>query len=121
MVSYTYELQDPKILLSNLRQGLVALGGEWTELAPLMLEGNVEYRPKKVNPMRSGYQYVYQRAKLDLTIYFPENIFEQLLAWLDREKLETLKAVVQSSLSKRSGYDINAFQIRGIIEEKAET
>jgi hypothetical protein len=121
MVSYTYELQGPNILLSNIRQGMVALGGEWVEQAPLMREGHVEYRPKKINPMQSGYQYVYQRAKLDLTIYFPEKTFEHLLEWLDREKLEILKAVVQSSLHKRSGYDINAFHIRGIIEEEAGT
>ncbi|MCH7622979.1 MAG: hypothetical protein IIB46_02735 [Nitrospinae bacterium] len=119
MASYTYELQDPNILLSNIRQGLMALGGGWTELAPLMREGHVEYRPKKINPMRSGYHYVYQRAKLDLIIYFPENIFEHLLEWFDREKLEIMKAVVQSSLPKRSGYDVNEFHIRGIIEEEA--
>lgn len=119
MVSYTYELQNPNILLSNIRRGLLALGGEWSEFAAYMREGHVEYRPKRVNPMRSGYQFVYQRAKLDLTIYFPEKIFERLLEWLDREKLEVLKAVVQSSLSKRSGYDINEFHIRGIIEEEA--
>ena len=85
-----------------------------------MRDGHVEYRPKKVNPMRSGYQYVYQRAKLDLTLYFPETIFERLLEWLDREKLEIMKAVVQSSLSKRSGYDINEFHIRGIIAEERQ-
>jgi len=121
MVSYTYELQDPNILLSNVRQGLLALGGEWNEVAAFIREGHVEYRPKQVNPMRSGYRYVYQRAKLDLTLYFPEKIFERLLEWLDREKLEILKAVVQSSLSKRSGYDINEFHIRGVIEEARET
>ena len=119
MTSFTYELQDPNILLSNIRQGLVALGGGWTELAPLMREGHVEYRPKKVNPMRSGYLYVYQRAKLDLTLYFPKSIFEHLLQWLDREKLEILKAVVQSALPKRSGYDVNEFHIRSIIANEA--
>ncbi|GJL77697.1 MAG: hypothetical protein NPINA01_06860 [Nitrospinaceae bacterium] len=120
MASYTYELQDPNLLLSNIRQGLVALGGEWNEIALFMKEGHVEYRPKKVNPMRSGYRYVYQRAQLDLTLYFPEKIFERLLEWLDREKLEVMKAVVQSSLSKRSGYDINEFHIRGIIDESRD-
>lgn len=121
MVSYTYELQDPNILLSNTRSGLLALGEEWSEVAAFIREGHVEYRPKQVNPMRSGYRYVYQRAKLDLTLYFPEKTFERLLEWLDREKLEILKAVVQSALSKRSGYDVNEFHIRGIIGEDKET
>ncbi len=120
MVSYTYELQDPNILLSHVRSGLVALGEEWSEVAEFIREGHVEYRPKKINPMRSGYRYEYQRAKLDLTFYFPENIFERLLEWLDREKLEVLKAVVQAALSKRSGYDVNEFHIRGIIGEVRE-
>ena len=75
MVSYTYELQDPNILLSNTRSGLLALGWEWNEVAAFIREGHVEYRPKQINPMRSGYRYVYQRAKLDLTFYFPEKNF----------------------------------------------
>lgn len=66
--------------------------------------------------MRSGSQFVYQRAKLNLTLYFPENIFEHFLKELDSGKLELLKAVVQSSLPKRSGYDINEFKILGIIK-----
>ena len=116
MASYTYELQDPSILLSNIRQGLSALeGGNWAEIASFVREGHVEYRPMRVNPMRSGYQYIYQRAKLNLTIYFPEKIFERLLELLDRESLEMLKAVVQAALPKRSGYDIHEFHIRGII------
>lgn len=121
MVSYTYELQDPNILLSNIRRELLALGGKWNEIASLMREGHVEYRPKKVNPMRSGRRYTYQRAKLDLTLYFPETVFERLLEWLDRESLEVMKAAVQSSLSRRSGYDINEFHIRGVIAEEKRT
>ncbi len=117
MVSYTYELQDPQVLLSNLRQGLKALGDGWVEIASLMPRGRVEYRPVRVNPMKSGYRYVYQRARLDVTLYFPEKIFERLLEFLDPEKVEILKAVAQSSLPKRSGYDIHEFKIRGLIEE----
>lgn len=117
MVSYTYELVEPSVLLSNIRQGLLALDGDWAEVASLIREGHVEYRPIRMNPMRSGYRYVYQRAKLDMTLYFPEKVFERLLELLDREKLEILKAVVQSAMPKRAGYDLNVFQIRGIIEE----
>ncbi len=117
MPSYTYELQEPGILLSNIRQGLTALGGDWLEIAPLMREGHVEYRPIRANPMRSGYRYEYKRARLDLNLYFPEPLFETLHAFLDGEKLQILKAVVQAALPKRSGYDIHAFKILGIIEE----
>ena len=35
---------------------------------------------------------------------------------MDTEKVEILKAVAQSSLSKRSGYDIYEFKIHGIID-----
>ena len=118
MASYTYDLQDPKILLSNVRQGLLKLEDDWTEIASFMLEGLAEYRPQRVSPMRSGYRFVYQRAKVDLTVYFPEKIFERLLEYLDREKLEILKAVFQAGLPKRSGYDLNEFRIRGIIDTK---
>jgi hypothetical protein len=118
MASYTYELQDPSVLLSHVRQGLLAVGEEWSEIAAFMPQGRVEYRPVRVNPMRSGYRYVYQRARLDLTLYFPEKIFERLLELLTSEKLELLKAVIQSSLPKRSGYDLNAFKIRGIIVDE---
>jgi hypothetical protein len=118
MASYTYDLQDPKILLSNVRQGLMKLEDDWTEIASFMLEGLAQYQPQRVNPMRSGYRFVYQRAKVDLTVYFPEIIFERLLELLDREKLEILKAVFQAGLPKRSGYDLNEFRIRGIIDGK---
>jgi len=117
MKTYTYDLEDPKALLSRVRQGLVALGGEWEAIAPLMLEGTAEYRPRRASPMRSGYRFVYQRAKLDLTVYFPEAGFERLHAFLDQEKLPLLKGVFQASLPRRSGYDLNEFVIRGVIDD----
>lgn len=117
MASYTYELHDASVLLSNVRRGLMDLGGEWVEVASFMPQGHVEYRPLKINPMRSGYRYVYQRALLNLTLYFPEKIFERLLEILTIEKLQLFKSVIQSSLPRRSGYDLNEFKIRGIIGE----
>ena len=116
MPSYTYELPEQGRLLSLIRENLNKVGEEWKEIADFMLEGHVEYKPLKANPMRSGSQFVYQRAKVNLTIYFPERIFEHFLGWLDSEKLELFKAVVQSSLPKRSGYDIHEFKILGIID-----
>ena len=117
MPSYTYELPEQGRLLSLIRENLNKIGGEWKEIADFMLAGHVEYKPLRANPMRSGSQYVYQRAKVNLTIYFPENIFEHFLNWLDSEKLELFKAVVQSSLPRRSGYDIHEFKILGVIAE----
>ena len=116
MPSYTYELPEQGRLLSLIRENLNKVGEEWKEIADFMLKGHVEYKPLKANPMRSGSQFVYQRAKVNLTIYFPERIFEHFLSWLDSEKLELFKAVVQSSLPKRSGYDIHEFKILGIID-----
>ena len=118
MASYTYELHEHSRLLSIIRQGLLAVGGEWTEIASFMREGHVEYLPERINPIRNGYKYVYQRAKLNLTLYFPEKIFERMLEILDAEKLEIFKGVIQSSLPKRSGYDLHEFKIRGIIDSK---
>ena len=118
MPSYTYELPEQGRLLSITRENLNKIGEEWNEVADFMLEGHVEYRPQRASPMRSGAQFVYQRAKLNMTLYFPERIFEHLLEWLDSEKLEILKAVVQSSLPKRSGFDIHEFKILGIITEE---
>ena len=115
MPSYTYELPEQGRLLSLTRENLIKVGKEWKEIADYMLEGHVEYKPLRTNPMRSGSQFVYQRAKLNLTLYFPEAIFDLLLDSLNPEKLELFKAVVQSSLPRRSGYDINEFQILGII------
>ncbi|MBT3367934.1 MAG: hypothetical protein HN472_09840 [Nitrospina sp.] len=114
MPSYSYELPEQGRLLSLVRENLNKVGEEWKEVADFMLEGHVEYKPMRANPMKSG--FVYQRAKLNLTLYFPERIFEHLLDWLDSGKLELLKAVVQSSLPRRSGYDIHEFKILGIIE-----
>ena len=116
MPSYTYELPEQGRLLSLIRENLNKVGEEWKEIADFMLKGHVEYKPLKANPMRSGSWFVYQRAKVNLTLYFPEPIFEHFLSWLDSEKLELFKAVVQSSLPKRSGYDIHEFKILGIID-----
>ncbi len=116
MPSYSYELPEQGRLLSLIRENLSKVGEEWKMMADFMLEGHVEYKPLRTNPMRSGTQFVYQRAKLNLTLYFPERIFEHLINELDSQKLELLKAVVQSSLPKRSGYDIHEFKILGIIE-----
>lgn len=118
MPSYTYELPEQGRLLSLTRENLNKVGEEWREVADYMLEGHVEYKPQRSRPMMSGSQFVYQRAKVNLTLYFPEKIFEHLLEWLDSGKLELLKAVVQSSLPKRSGYDIHEFKILGVIREK---
>jgi hypothetical protein len=116
MPSYTYELPEQSILLSNIRQNLLKVGPEWDEMAAFMREGHVEYAPIRNNPMRSGYKFVYQEAKLNLTLYFPEKIFNHMLEILNPEKIQILKAVVESSLPKRSGYLINEFKIRGIME-----
>ena len=79
MPSYTYELPEQGRLLSLIRENLNKVWEEWKEIADFMLEGHVEYKPLKANPMRSGSQFVYQRAKVNLTLYFPERIFEHLL------------------------------------------
>jgi len=117
MASYTYELPEQGRLLSLIRENLNKVGEEWKEIADFMLEGHVEYKPMRASPVMSGRQFVYQRAKLNLTLYFPERIFEHLLSWLDSGKVELLKAVVQSSLPQRAGYDIHEFKILGIIDE----
>ena len=118
MASYTYELPEQGRLLSLTRENLNKIGEEWREVADFMLQGHVEYKPKRTNPMSSASAFVYQRAKLNLTLYFAEPIFEHFLNWLDSEKLELLKAVVQSSLPQRCGYDIHEFKILGIITEE---
>ena len=51
-------------------------------------------------------------------LYFPEKIFNRLLETLNPEKVQVLKAVVESSIPKRSGYLINEFKIRGIMDEE---
>ena len=118
MPSYTYELPEQSVLLSNIRQNLIKVGREWSEIASYMREGHVQYMPIRNNPMRSGYRFVYQKAKLNLTLYFPEKIFNSMLETLDAEKVEILKAVVESSLPKRSGYLVNEFKVRGIMKEE---
>ena len=117
MSSYSYELPEQGRLLSLIRENLNKVGEEWREMADFMLNGHVEYKPLRANPMRSGTQFVYKRAKLNLTLYFPELIFEHFINNLDSGKVELLKAVVQSSLPKRSGYDIHEFKILGVIKE----
>jgi hypothetical protein len=42
-----------------------------------------------------------------------------MLEILNPEKIQTLKAVVEASIPKRSGYLINEFKIRGIMEGEA--
>jgi hypothetical protein len=115
MKSYTYELPDPGRLLSLTRENLLKIGEEWRQIADFMLQGHVEYKPLRSNPMRAG--FTYQRARLNLTLYFSEPIFNHFMEWMDAEKVEILKAVIQSSLPKRSGYDIHEFKIHGIIED----
>ncbi len=118
MPSYTYELPEQGILLSMIRQNLLKVSSEWEEIASFMLEGHVQYDPVRNNPMRSGYKFVYQQAKLNLTLFFPEKIFSRMLEILNPEKVEILKAVVQSSLLKRSGYLVNEFKVRSIMDEE---
>ena len=115
--SYTYELMDPRELLSRVKQTLKESGEGWHSIADVIPLGHVEYKPIRNNPMKSGYQYQYQKAGLDLTLYFPEAQFEFLLDILDREKVMELKALFQEILPERSGYIIREFKIRGIIDE----
>ena len=115
--SYTYELMDPAELLSRVRQTLKQSGEGWWPIAEVLPLGHVEYKPVRVNPMRSGYQYQYQKAGLDLTLYFPEAQFEFLLDILDREKVMELKSLFQETIPERSGYVIREFKIKGIIDE----
>ena len=117
MKSYTYELPEQGGYLSLIRENLLKIGEEWRETADYMLQGHVEYKPLRSNPMRSGVQFTYERARLNLTLYFPEKIFNHFMGWMDSEKVEILKAVAQASLSKRSGYDVHEFKIHGIIGE----
>ena len=116
MKSYSYELPDQGMYLSLIRENLLKIGEEWREIGDYMLQGHVEYKPLRSNPMGSGAQFIYQRARLNLILYFPEKIFNRLMGCMNTEKVEILKAVAQSSLSKRSGYDIYEFKIHGIID-----
>jgi len=115
--SYTYELMDPRELLSRARQALKESGEGWHRIAEIIPSGHVEYKPVRVNPMRSGYRYQYQKAALDVTLYYPEAQFEFLLDILDREKVMELKALFQEIIPERSGYVLREFKIKGIIDE----
>jgi hypothetical protein len=53
MPSYTYELPEQSILLSNIRQNLLKVGAEWVEVGAFMREGHVEYAPIRNNPILS--------------------------------------------------------------------
>ena len=115
--SYTYELMDPRELLSRVKQALKEGGEAWAPIAEIIPLGHVEYKPIRNNPVRSGFQYQYQSAGLDLTVYYPEAQFEFLLDVLDREKVMELKGLFQETLPERSGYIIREFKIKGIIDE----
>ncbi len=115
--SYTYELMDPRELLSRVRETLQKSGEAWAPIAETLPLGHVEYRPIRNNPMRSGYQYQYRKAGLNLTLYYPEAQFEFLLNKLDRDKVMELKSLFQETLPDRSGYVIQEFKIRGIIDQ----
>ena len=115
--SYTYELMDPRELLSRVKQTLKEGGETWAPIAEVIPLGHVEYKPIRKNPVRSGFQYQYQKAGLDLTLYYPEAQFEFLLDVLDREKVMELKGLFQETLPERSGYIIREFKIKGIIDE----
>jgi hypothetical protein len=115
--SYTYELMDPRELLSRVKQALKEGGEAWASIAEIIPLGHVEYKPIRNNPMRSGFQYQYQTAGLDLTVYYPEAQFEFLLGVLDREKVMELKSLFQETLPERSGYIVREFKIKGIIDE----
>jgi hypothetical protein len=108
---------DPRELLSRVKQALKEGGEAWTRIAEVIQLGHVEYKPIRNNPMRSGLQYQYQTAGLDLTVYYPEAQFEFLLDVLDREKVMELKGLFQKTLPERSGYIIREFKIKGIIDE----
>ena len=115
--SYTYELMDPRELLSRVKQALKEGGEAWAPITEVIPLGHVEYKPIRNNPVRSGFQYQYQTAGLDLTVYYPEAQFEFLLDVLDREKVMELKSLFQETLPERSGYIIREFKIKGIIDE----
>ena len=115
--SYTYDLMDPRELLSRVKQTLKESGEGWHPIADVIPLGHVEYKPIRNNPMKSGFQYQYQKAGLDLTLYYPEAQFEFLLNSLDREKVMELKSLFQETLPERSGYVIREFKIKGVIDE----
>ncbi len=115
--SYTYELTDGKALLFAVKKLLQEGGAGWQEVGEMMPEGHVEYKPQRVAPLKSGYRFQYQKAGLNLTLYFPEAEFNKLLDVLDKERLPRLKSAFQAALPERSGYVIGEFKIRGILED----
>ncbi len=116
MRSYTYELLDDQTLLYKVRKDLERREDPWREIAACLPRGHVEYKPVRANPMRSGFRFVYRRAGLDLTVYFPEEIFNRLFEILDGEKTALLKSAFQDAIPERSGYVVNEFKIRGVLE-----
>ncbi len=115
--SYTYELMDGQALLFAVKRLLADGGAGWQEVGDLMPLGHVEYKPQRVAPLKSGYNFQYQKAGLNLTLYFPEAEFNRLLDILDRERVPQLKSAFQQVLPERSGYVIADFKIRGILED----
>ncbi len=115
--SYTYELVEQSLLLSKVKSYLKELGDNWKAITDCMPMGHVEYKPIRNNPMRSGYQFQYRPAGLNLNLYFPEKQFNLLLEELNEDKLLKLKATFQKAIPERSGYIINEFKIRGILDE----
>ena len=114
--SYTYELLEQSHLLSLVRGDLKSREEYWEAVAECLPSGHVEYRPIRNNPMRSGYPFQYRKAGLNLTLYFPEKEFNFLLDVLDQARVLELKSAFQSAIPERSGYTINEFKIRGILD-----
>jgi hypothetical protein len=107
---------EPGLLLSRVRKTLEEQGEVWESIAGCMPHGQVQYQPIRNNPMRSGYQFQYRQAGLNLNLFFPEKQFNHLVEILDKEKVLMLKSVFQAAIPERSGYIINEFKIRGILE-----
>lgn len=115
--SYTYELADPAIVISKARQELKTQDAPWPEIGDNLVGAHIEYRPIRNNPMRSGYQFQYRQAGLDLTVYLPESQFNYLVDVLNRERVQMLKSLFQAVIPERSGYILREFKIRGILDE----
>ena len=118
MPSYNYELPDEKMLLSVVREVLKARGSGWTEIASFLPSAHVQYQPIRGKPLRSGYPFVYEQAMLNLTLYFPEDLFNCLYTVLDKEKVMDFKSAFQEGIPKRSGYIIHELKIKGILKEE---
>lgn len=59
--SYTYELMDGQALLFTVKRLLAEGGAGWQEVGDLMPQGHVEYKPQRVAPLKSGYNFQYQK------------------------------------------------------------